>query len=43
MLTTYQSWRAAIDFCKPGAKYNEIGGIIEDIVKPKGYSSVRFK
>ena len=41
VLTTYECWQAAINYCKPGVKYNEIGGIIEDIIKPKGYSSVR--
>ena len=39
--TTYESLNAAIAYCKPGAKYNEIGGIIEDIIIPKGYKSVR--
>ena len=39
--TTYDAWKAAIDFCAPGKKYNEIGGIIEDIIKPKGYASVK--
>lgn len=41
VVTTYEAWQAAIDACKPGVKYNELGGIIEDIIKPKGYSSVR--
>lgn len=39
--TTYQAWQAAIAICKPGTKYNLIGGVIEDIVRPKGYSSVK--
>ena len=39
--TTFDSWQAAINYCKPGAKYSEIGGIIEDIIAPKGYSSVK--
>ena len=41
VLTTYECWQAAINICKPGVKYSEIGGIIEDIIKPKGYSSVK--
>eukprot|EP01041_Mallomonas_annulata_P004640 gene4640-9208_t len=40
-ITTYDAWMAAVNHCKPGVKYNEIGGIIEDIVRAKGYSSVR--
>lgn len=38
---TYQAFQAAVDACKPGVAYSSIGGIIEDIVVPKGYSSVR--
>lgn len=41
VITTYTAWKAAINFCKPGGKYSDIGGIIEDIVTPKGYTSVR--
>jgi len=41
VVTTYDAWKAAINFCKPGAKYSDIGGVIEDVVKPKGYSSVK--
>ena len=41
VVTTYQAWQAAIEFCRPGRKYSDIGGVIEDIVKPKGYSSVK--
>ena len=41
VITTYNAWKAAIAFCKPGRKYSDIGGIIEDIVKPKGYTSVK--
>jgi methionyl aminopeptidase len=41
VVTTYESLRAAIAFCKPGQKYSDIGGIIEDIITPKGYTSVR--
>ena len=35
------AWKAAIDICKPGVKYNEIGGVIEDIIGAKGYTSVK--
>jgi methionyl aminopeptidase len=41
VVTTYEAWQAAIAFCKPGRKYSDIGGIIEDIIKPKGYATVR--
>jgi methionyl aminopeptidase len=41
VITTYQAWQAAIAICKPGVKYNEIGGVIEDIIAPKGYTSVK--
>jgi len=39
--TTYKSLRAAIAICKPGTPYSDIGGVIEDIITPRGYSSVR--
>lgn len=41
VITTYQAFKAAIAICKPGVKYNEIGGVIEDIVLAKGFTSVR--
>jgi len=41
VITTYTAWKAAIAHCKPGVKYNEIGGIIEDIVTAKGYTTVK--
>jgi len=41
VVTTYEAWKAAINFCKPGKKYSEIGGIIEDIITAKGYTTVR--
>jgi methionyl aminopeptidase len=37
--TTYTAWMKAIRFCQPGRFVNEIGGIIEDVVEPKGYIS----
>lgn len=41
VVTTYNAWKAAINFCKPGQKYSDIGGVIEDIISPKGYTSVK--
>lgn len=38
--TTYESLQKGIEFCKPGRKYSDIGGIIEGHIKKKGYSSV---
>ena len=39
VVTTFKAWKASIAICKPGVRYSEIGGVIEDIIKPKGYSS----
>uniref|UniRef100_A0A7S3YZI5 Methionine aminopeptidase n=1 Tax=Lotharella globosa TaxID=91324 RepID=A0A7S3YZI5_9EUKA len=36
---TYDAWQEAIAYCKPGARYNQIGGIIEEHVTKHGYSS----
>ncbi|GAB5371272.1 hypothetical protein AAMO2058_001565000 [Amorphochlora amoebiformis] len=36
---TYDAWQEAIKHCKPGAKYSEIGGIIERHVRKYGYRS----
>ena len=41
VVTTYNAWKAAISICKPGVRYSEIGGVIEDIIRPKGYTSVQ--
>jgi methionyl aminopeptidase len=38
--TTYTAWMKAIRFCRPGRFVNEIGGIIEDVVEARGYTSV---
>ena len=38
---THDCWRAAIEYCKPGQPYKGIGSIIEDYIKPYGYTSVR--
>lgn len=39
--TTYVAWDAAVRACRPGLPYSSIGGIIEDIITAKGYTSVR--
>ena len=39
VVTTYEAWRAAIAYCRPGNKYQDIGGIIEDIISKKGIMS----
>jgi methionyl aminopeptidase len=39
--TSYEAWQKAIAFCGPGRRYCDIGGIIEDHVAAKGYSTVR--
>mmetsp|Transcript_30415 Transcript_30415/g.97045 ORF Transcript_30415/g.97045 Transcript_30415/m.97045 type:complete len:347 (-) Transcript_30415:47-1087(-) len=33
---TYNCWQAAIDFCKPGKAYKDIGGVIEDVLRKEG-------
>jgi len=38
---TYDCWQAAIDYCRPGKPYNGIGAIIEEFIKPYGYSTVQ--
>jgi len=38
---THDCWQAAIEYCKPGQPFSGIGKIIEDFVKPYGYSSNR--
>jgi len=37
VVTTHAAWQAAIDTCRPGAHYRDIGGVIEDIVRAKGW------
>jgi len=39
--TTFESLQKAIEYCKPGAMYREIGNIISNMVEPKGLSVVR--
>ena len=41
VVTTYKAFKTAVDMCKPGVKYSEIGGVIEDIASAKGFSSVK--
>jgi methionyl aminopeptidase len=38
---THEAWQAAIAYCKPGQPYKGIGQIIEDYIRPHGYTSVR--
>ena len=38
---TYDCWISACNFVAPGKDYKDIGGIIEDYVTPKGFTSVR--
>jgi methionyl aminopeptidase len=38
---TYDSLMKAIEYCKPGNMYREIGNIIAGHVEPLGYSVVR--
>ena len=38
---TYDSLMKAIEYCKPGAMYREVGNIISGHVEPLGYSVVR--
>ncbi|CAM9528220.1 unnamed protein product [Ascophyllum nodosum] len=38
--STYDIWQEAISFCKPGRQYKGIGGVIQDLVEAKGYSTV---
>jgi len=37
---THDCWQAAIDYCKPGQLYKGIGSIIEEYIKPHGYTTV---
>eukprot|EP00547_Thalassionema_nitzschioides_P002442 CAMPEP_0194203094 /NCGR_PEP_ID=MMETSP0156-20130528/2969_1 /TAXON_ID=33649 /ORGANISM="Thalassionema nitzschioides, Strain L26-B" /LENGTH=384 /DNA_ID=CAMNT_0038928773 /DNA_START=155 /DNA_END=1309 /DNA_ORIENTATION=- len=39
--TTYDCWVAAMEFCRPGKDYKDIGAIIEDYVTKEGFSTVR--
>ena len=38
---TYECWQEAINFCKPGRAYKDIGAIIEDYISKYGYTSVK--
>ena len=40
VVTTYDAFKAAIGICKPGVKYNEIGGVIQDIISARGFTTV---
>ena len=39
--TTYDCWIKACNFVQPGNDYKDIGGIIEDHVEAKGFTTVR--
>jgi len=39
--TTYDCWVKSMNIVKPGVDYKEIGGIIEDHIVPRGFSTVR--
>ena len=39
--TTYEAIWEAINICKPGVAFKEIGNVISSYVEPKGYSVVR--
>jgi len=38
---TYDCWVMAMEWVKPGRKYQDLGGIIEDYVSKEGYTTVR--
>ena len=38
---TYDCWLSAMNTCKPGNDYKDIGAIIEDYVTDKGFTTVR--
>lgn len=38
---TWDCWQKAIAICKPGVKYQEIGGVIEDHITPLGYTTAK--
>lgn len=38
---TYESLQKAVEYCKPGAMYREVGNIISNVVEPEGLSVVR--
>jgi len=39
--TTYDCWVKSLEFVKPGNHYRDIGGIIEDYITERGFSTVR--
>ena len=41
MQVTYDCWQEAIKICKPGVRYSEIGGVIEDYVTERGFDTSR--
>jgi len=39
--TTYDSWIKSMEFVKPGNHYRDIGGIIDDYITERGFTTVR--
>lgn len=39
--TTYDCWVKSLEFVKPGNHYRDIGGIIEDYITERGYTTVK--
>lgn len=39
--TTYDCWIKSLEFVKPGNQYRDIGGIIEDYITERGYTTVK--
>ncbi|CAN0213020.1 unnamed protein product, partial [Hapterophycus canaliculatus] len=37
---TYDIFKAAIAYCKPGRPYSGIGGVIQEMVDERGYSTI---
>jgi len=39
--TTYDCWVKSMNYVQPGRDYKDIGGIIEEYIVPRGYTTVR--
>jgi len=39
--TTYDCWVKSLEFVKPGNQYRDIGGIIEDYITERGFTTVK--
>jgi len=40
MQATYEIFTAAVAYCKPGRPYSGIGGVIQEMVDERGYSTI---